>query len=300
MAGVPGWPVAFRGSRAVAAGLVTPDRLRGPRFQRLLPDVYARACPDPPGLLLRSLAAYRLVEGHGVLSGYSAAALLDAACAPPSHTPAEVTVVGGGLRGRFGLVVHRDTLLPDEITQVGDVRCTTPLRTAFDLARRADRDDAVVAVDRLANRHRFHPERLAEYCIRHRGRRGVGRVSEVLALATPYSGSPMETRLRLLIVAAGLPPPHVQWVVQDVATRTAVWLDLAWPELMIGIEYEGGVHTESGRVLRDIGRHTRLVDRGWAIYRYTKLDMYAERDRIVAELTRARRARSPSTGFRAP
>ncbi len=177
-----------------------------------------------------------------MLSGYSAAALLDAACAPPSHTPAEVTVVGGGLRGRFGLVVHRDTLLPDEITQVGDVRCTTPLRTAFDLARRPDRDDAVVAVDRLANRHRFHPERLAEYCIRHRGRRGVGRVSEVLALATPYSGSPMETRLRLLIVAAGLPPPHVQWVVQDVATRTAVWLDLAWPELMIGIEYEGGAH----------------------------------------------------------
>ena len=55
-----------------------------------------------------------------------------------------------------------------------------------------------------------------------------------------------------------------------------------------------------GRVLRDIGRHTRLVDRGWAIYRYTKLDMSAERDRIVAELNRARRARSPSTGFRAP
>jgi hypothetical protein len=31
----------------------------------------------------------------------------------------------------------------------------------------------------------------------------------------------------------------VQWVVQDVAARTAIWLDLAWPELMIGIEYEG-------------------------------------------------------------
>jgi hypothetical protein len=274
---VPGWPVAFRGSRAVAAGLVTRDRLRGPRFQRLLPDVYGRACPGPPDLLLRSLAAYRLVEEHGVLSGYSAATLLDAACAPRRDTPAEVTVVGGGLRGRLGLVVHRDTLHPDEITDVGDVRCTTPVRTAFDLARRQDRDDAVVAVDRLANRHRFHPERLAEYCVRHRGRRGVGRIPGVLALATPYSGSPMETRLRLLIVAAGLPPPQVQWVVQDVATRTAVWLDLAWPEFMIGIEYEGGVHTEPGRVLRDIGRHTRLVDRGWAIYRYTKLDVYAER-----------------------
>ena len=61
----------------------------------------------------------------------------------------------------------------------------------------------------------------------------------MLALATPYAGSPMETRIRLLIVAAGLPCPEVQWVVQDVAARTAIWLDLAWPELMIGIEYEG-------------------------------------------------------------
>jgi hypothetical protein len=29
---VPGWPVAFRGSTAVAAGLVTPGELRGRRF----------------------------------------------------------------------------------------------------------------------------------------------------------------------------------------------------------------------------------------------------------------------------
>ena len=69
---------------------------------------------------------------------------------------------------------------------------------------------------------------------------------------------------------------------------------------MIGIEYEGWAHTEPGRVLRDIGRHTRLVDRGWAIYRYTKLDVYGKRDRIDAELTRARRTRLRSAGFCAP
>ena len=61
MASVPGWPVAFRGSHAVAAGLVTRDRLRGPRYRRVLPDVYCRAAADPSDLLLRSLAAYRLV-----------------------------------------------------------------------------------------------------------------------------------------------------------------------------------------------------------------------------------------------
>jgi hypothetical protein len=285
---VPGWPTAFRGSHAVAAGLVTPDRLRGPRFLRLLPDVYCRAAAEPPDLLLRSLAAYRLVEGRGVLSGHSAAALLDAYCAPRRDTSAEVTLLGGNTRPHPGLVVRRDRLRDDEITHVRDVACTTPLRTAFDLARGADQGAAVVAVDRLANRHRFHPDRLLDLHGRYRGRRGVARVPGVVALASPYAESPMETRLRLLIVGAGLPRPEVQWVVQDAATRTAFWLDLAWPEHRIGIEYEGEPHTERSRVLRDIARTTRLVDLGWRVYRYTKLDMHGDRARIVAELARAR------------
>ena len=67
-----------------------------------------------------------------------------------------------------------------------------------------------------------------------------------------------------------------------------MWLDLAYPELMIGIEYEGETHATPERVLRDVGRYTRLVDRGWRIYRYTKHEVYREPERIVAELCRAR------------
>ena len=94
-----GWPAAFRGSQAIAAGLVTRGRPRGPRFQRLLPDVYCRAVAKPD-LLLRSLAAYRLVEGRGVLAGYSAALVLGAACTPHPDTPAEVTVRATFVRSR--------------------------------------------------------------------------------------------------------------------------------------------------------------------------------------------------------
>lgn len=285
--GVPGWPVAFRGSSAVAAGLTTLDRLRGPRFRRVFPDVYIRSEDDPPGPLLRSLAAYRLVEGTGVLSGYSAALLLGADCAPSRRVPAEVTVPGGGRRRHPGLLVHRDRLHPGEITDVDGVRCTTPLRTAFDLARRLDPVEAVVAVDRLANEHRFHPDLLLNFCVRYRGVRGVARVPDVLAAATPYSGSPMESRLRMLIADAGLPRPEVQWVVQDVPARTAIWLDLAYPGHRVGIEYEGGDHTVAEAVLRDAGRYTRLVDRHWRIYRYTKYDVFGAANRIVAEVARA-------------
>lgn len=284
---VPGWPDAFRGSVAVAAGLTTWGRLRGPSFRRLFPDVYCPAADEPPDLRLRSLGAYRLVEGRGVLSGYSAAVLLDADCAPHPDVPAEVTVAGGGQRVHPRLAVRRDRISPGETARVGDVRCTGPLRTAYDLGRQEDLVEAVVAVDRLANRHRFPPDLLLHFTAHYRGGPGTARLCAVLAHADPYAGSPMETRLRLIIVRADLPRPKVQWVVQDIGTRTAVWLDLAWPEHRVAVEYEGGGHTAPAEVLRDAGRYTRLTDRGWRVYRYTKYDVFFDPGRIVAELTRA-------------
>jgi len=111
----------------------------------------------------------------------------------------------------------------------------------------------------------------------------------VLALVDRRAGSPMETRLRMLLISAGLPRPQVQWVVQDPVAREAVWLDLAYPEHRIGIEYDGAEHTRPERVLRDIRRGTRLVDQGWRVYRYTKLEIYTEPDLIVTEVRRALR-----------
>jgi very-short-patch-repair endonuclease len=255
--------VAFRGSAAVAAGLTTWTVLRGPRFLRLFPDAYITAPDDgPPDLKLRSLAAYRYVEGKGVLSGYSAAEVLGASCGP-WDAPAEVTEVDG-------------------------LRVTSPVRTAYDLARRGDLVERVVAVDRLANVHRFSPDLLLHFSARNRGTRGNELVPHVLAHADRRAESPMETRLRMLIVQAGLPKPQVQWVVPDQDTQTVVWLDLAWPELMIGIEYEGDGHTEPDQVLRDVGRYTGLVDKGWRIYRYTKFEILRRPGLIVAQLTRAR------------
>jgi very-short-patch-repair endonuclease len=283
---VPGWPVAFRGSLAVAAGLVTRDRLRGPAFRRLLPDIYVRAGGETD-LLLRALAAYRLVEGRGVLAGYSAALLLGADCAPHRDVPAEVIVPGGGRRAHPGLLVRRDRIADGETWWVGDVRCTSPLRTAYDLGRRGPLVDRVVAVDRLANQHRFDPNLLINFAVHYRRGRGARVVHETLAHTSPYSGSPMETRLRLLIDAAGLPRPQVQWPVQDPASRTAVWIDLAWPDIHVGVEYEGEIHTGAESVRRDTRRFTALVDKGWRIYRYTKDDILHAPERIVAELTSA-------------
>lgn len=282
----PGWPVAFRGSAAIAAGLVTKKVLRGPRYLRLFPDTYVRRGADPPDLRLRSFAAYRYVEGRGVLSGHSAAVLLGADCAP-EDAPAEVTVPGGGQREHTGLLVHRDALARDEVRPCRGVVVTTPIRTGYDLGRRPGLVEAVVAIDALSNSCRFDPADVLAPAQRRPGARGLRDLRRAVALADRRAGSPMETRLRLIFVVGGLPPPEVQFPVQDEARRRAVWLDLAYPEQRIGIEYEGADHIRPERVLLDAGRYTRLVDAGWRIYRFTKYQVYAEPAEIVATIHRA-------------
>jgi len=286
---VPGWPTAFCGTAAIAAGLVTPAVLRGPYYQRLFPDTYVRSGTEPPDLALRSKAASLYVAGRGVLSGYSAAELLDASCAP-RDAPAEVTVPGGGQRVHAGLMVHRDALTRDEICRHRGLELTTPVRTAYDLARRLAPDDqveAVVALDALARIGRFPPDAVTRLAERHPRARGRRTLAGIVDLADARAGSPMETRLRLILVLRGLPRPQAQYPVLDDRRRQAVWLDLAYPEHRIGIEYEGADHTRPERVLRDAGRYTKLVDERWRMYRFTKYQVYRTPDEIAATIARA-------------
>jgi hypothetical protein len=164
---------------------------------------------------------------------------------------------------------------------------TTPLRTAFDLARRPDLVEAVVALDALARRGGFDPEEVLRLAERYPCARGRAQLPQAVDPAERWSGSPMETRLRLVLVLRGLPRPAVQYPVIDDRRRRAVWLDLAYPEQRVGIEYEGVDHTRPEGVLRDVGRYTRLVDEGWRMYRFTKYEVYGEPDETAATILRA-------------
>ena len=108
--------VPFRGSAAVSRGMLTTSVLHGHRYRRLFHDIYLLASA-PADLTARSQAAALLVPGQGVLSGYSAADLLGARCAP-AQANAELTIPGGDLREQPGLTGHRDLLADDEITDV--------------------------------------------------------------------------------------------------------------------------------------------------------------------------------------
>jgi hypothetical protein len=123
---------------------------------------------------------------------------------------------------------------------------TTELRTVFDCARWLNVVEGVVVADHFAHLGTVTPEQLKVYAAAHRGLRGVRRVDEVLELVEPLTESPMETRVRLLIVFAGLPRPEAQLVVLD-GRRFVGRADLGYASVRFIVEYDGALHWEQRR-----------------------------------------------------
>ena len=263
----------FRGTEAVAAGLVTPDQLRGPRYRRVYPDVYLSSDASLD-LYARSRAAYLLVRDRGgALVGYSATALLGLDCAPRG-APAEV-VLPGAARRHPGLRAYRARLADHDLTTAAGCRLTTPARTAWDLARRLPLVEAVVAVDALAHRGAFAPADLLARRAGEPGARGCRRLAEVVGLSEPRAESPMESRLRVGLVRAGLPVPHAQYVIADEYGFPLARVDLAYPVAKLAIEYDGAHHFDARRARLDRQRDADLAGLGWRTLRLIDDDLLA-------------------------
>ena len=269
----------FRGSLAVARGLVTPGVLRGRRYRRVFPDVYVPAELDPD-LALRARAAGLLVAGRGTVAGYAAAELLGASCGAPD---APVDVLMPNRYRCEGLSVHRDRFGWAETAQLpGGGAVTTPDRTAYDLVRWAPTlVERVVAVDTLLHCCRVGPDAVRVLRRRYLGAHGTPWISGVLGLADRCSESPMESRVRVALVLAGL-PPQVQYPV--VVNGRSYRLDLAYPEQRVAVEYDGEAHRLQARARRDLVREADLTAAGWKVLRFDAHVVLSRPGRIVAEV----------------
>jgi very-short-patch-repair endonuclease len=273
----------FRGSAAIQAGLLTRAQLASRSWRRLFPDIYlhdnvpldhftwceATALLLPPGAAIAGRSAAYLWQAGGLISG---------------DQPVEVAVPSNvSMRRRAGLRVGRTSLDAVDVTRFGAIPVTTPVRTVFDLARRPDLTDAVVGVDAFLTGGLVSLPVLAAYADEHAGWPGTRQMPRVLELAVPGAESPMETRLRLLLVLAGLPVPAVQHRVSDYR------LDLAYPEARLGIEYDGDHHRERGQFQHDVARLNRLRLLGWTVLRFTAGDVLRNPRRVVEQVRRALR-----------
>lgn len=102
----------------------------------------------------------------------------------------------------------------------------------------------------------------------HAGRRrGAARLRESLELIREDSWSPRETRVRCLLVAAGLPEPELNLDVFDTHGRFLGCVDMAYPEQRLIIEYHGMLH--AAQWASDVERIAALRAAGWEVIEVT-------------------------------
>src|SRR5260370_1807578 len=113
---------------------------------------------------------------------------------------------------------------------------------------------------------------LNTYVADHRRTRGIVRFRRVVDLVEPKAESPMETRLRMLLMLAGLPRPEAQVSIQDDQGRFLGRPDLFYGLQRLAIEYDGGNHRD--RLVEDNRRQNSLIGAGLRFLRFTKADVY--------------------------
>ena len=257
-------PRPFRGSDAVRTGRTTPDLLRGPTFARVGCGLHIGAAIKVD-VRVRTLATSLKGRGRGVVAGPLAALAWKAEC---PWDDAELILPTSRRLVSDGVRVRVDRLAPDEVAERFGVAITSPLRTAFDLARRHPLDEAVAAVDALCFKVGLTRDDLVAVAAAHPGARGLLQLREVIDLMEPLSESVKESQLRLGLVHRGVPRPVAQYEVTLPSGKDAR-LDLAWPRLPrrrpFALEYDGPEHRTIPGQNADKLRDAALDDIGWEV-----------------------------------
>src|SRR5690242_1458634 len=222
----------FSLNEARAAGL-PQSSLKGREWRRIGASMYcwSRLAPDHWAIVS---AWHRNLPCDAIFVGRTAAWLHGLDLDPTN--PIEIAVpLRHELRSRQGANVWRCDIPSTEVTKAREMPTTTVSRTILDLCARRTPLDALIALDGAARRRLL---------IDHfRRRPGAARLRRLAMLAAPAE-SPMETRLRWLLLESGLPKPEVQVDVHDSRGRFVARVDLLYRAARLVIEFDGGNHRE--------------------------------------------------------
>jgi len=256
---------------------LTKHQLVGASWRRIGAGFYAwREIAGSPLVVL--VAAQRRVPDPAVFSGRTAAWLhgLDM----PPCDPVEVTLPPDTRIAHLaGISVRRAELVAHEVTARRGLRTTSAVRTVADLARCLSVVDGVVALDAALHRRLLKLSHLKSWLDSHQRFPGTARLRRAVDLAEPATESVMETRLRLLLVLAGLPRPHAQVSLHDDAGRFVGRSDLYYPVQRLAIEYDGSTHRET--LTADNRRQNRLINAGYRLLRFSAADVLSAPDSVV-------------------
>jgi hypothetical protein len=274
-------------SRADARRAGIPvSALTASRFRKLFYDLYISADVTVTHALLAS-ADLRISSVGSHVSRFTAAEIWGAVVPsqPLTHvssrygrTRSERQGVGSHLASRESMVVSSEGM-----------RISSPEQTFIELATEIPLVDLVVLGDSLVKKGRTTTAQTVEAALAWKGK--GGRVARRAAgLVRAGVDSPMETRLRMLMVLAGL-LPAVNHTEYGAAGRWAKRFDLSYPELLLIIEYDGRQHAEDDqRWPRDIDRREDLDADGWRLIIVRSTGIYVELGRTLERIVDALRS----------
>jgi hypothetical protein len=176
---------------------------------------------------------------HAALS-HGTAAQLRGLPVPRTPDPAIRLTDPDRWRRGEGFVMSRAPLRPGDVSTRGPLRLTSPARTLVDCAREWSLDDAVVALDAALLAELTTPDRLREASLATASWPGARRAARAVALADGRAESPLETRGRLRIVGAGLPPLDLQVEIR-VDGRLVAVVDGWFEDAAVAVEFDGRV-----------------------------------------------------------
>ena len=153
---------------------------------------------------------------------------------------------------------------------------TSASETVVDCLRFLPAEPAMIACESALSRGLVDESSLLAAVLRARHRRGIAAARAMAAMASALSESPGETRTRMLLCSLGLPPFVQQHRV--LADGHVYRLDFAWPDLCVGLEFDGlvkyfGPESTSEVLRNERERENALVAEGWVIVRITWADL---------------------------
>ncbi len=171
------------------------------------------------------------------------------------------------------------------------IRVSSDVQMFIELSGQLTLVDLVVVGDWLVRRRGHTPEQLVAACrkSRHRDRRKALAAAELVRRDVD---SPMETRLRMLLVLAGLPEPQVNLKVRDERGEVIRKYDLSYPAARVAVEYNGKVHVEViANWEDDLERRADMDEDGWRLVVVVGSGIYRDPLRTLQRVHRVLLAR---------
>jgi hypothetical protein len=160
-------------------------------------------------------------------------------------------------------------------------RVSTPDGLFLELAEELEAVELVIAGDAIV-RWWIGRDRLRATVRAAGRRRGLGSARRAIGLVRERVDSPMETRLRLLLVLAGLPCPEPGRAIYGDPSQWIATVDLQYPEFKLALEYDGDHHRLSRRQWQhDVAAREEPRRHGWIVLSITADDVMRRPERTV-------------------